>query len=296
MIRPSVLLLVLFLLTASPAAALAGGLDVGALRTGIALRAGLGDDPGRVVIEKAVPVGGKEPAAFYAVRASVRPPKGEVAPYAVRPMLVDAAGAYLVGGLADVATGAPAAEQALREALRYDLPEDFGRTIWKGEPGGKTVVLVSDPFCPYCRQLFKYLGAKRSRITRLRLVHRPAGLAASLASCMIMDYALDNARARKIDPWQVASFIYGGVPETMAKHPQGPLLVLEEIMKKFPALNDLGTPEQAVDKLNAAYSAAMQATVESTYPYGITTVPCAFVDGVPLQGFNKDLLNLLLDN
>lgn len=288
-------LLLLALITSTPAGARATGLDVDALRANIMARSGLAGDAGRVVVEKIVPVGGKEPAKFYAVRVALLPPDGQVAPPLVRPVLVDASGTFAVEGLVNMATGAPAAEDEFREVLRYDLPAGFGRTVWTGKPGGKTIVLVSDPFCPYCRQLFNYLATRKARISELRMVHRPTGMAASLASCMILDYALDHAAETGVKPWDVASFIYGGLPETLAKGMQAPLQVLDAIMLKFPGLTVLGTPEQAVDKLNEAYGVAMKNTVESTYPYGITTVPYVFIDGVLLQGFNKNLLNMLLE-
>jgi len=288
------LILALALLTALHSPLSASGLDTALLRANVTARAGLADSPERVVIEKIVPVG-EEPAAFYAVRVSLLPPKGKKAPAVVRPMVVDATGRFLAEGLVDLGTGLPAADDALREVLRHDLPADFGRTVWSGKPGGRAVVLVSDPFCPYCRQLFNYLSTRKARLTELRLVHRPTGQAASLALCMMLDYALDHAAELGTDPWEVTAFIYGAVPDDMAKGADAPRRALAAVMERFPALKALGTPEQAVDTLNASYGRSMKAMVESTYPYGIATVPYVFVDGVMLQGFNKNLLNQLLD-
>lgn len=274
-------------------------LDVQAFRTNAArwMAAAEGVKPedilARMEVQRVVPVE-RGPLQLFAVRISVRPPHGVDGVPKVGNMLVDRTGAYRFSGMTDLPTGADLVRGAMDEAMRFDLPGDFGRTLAEFG-GGHEVVVVSDPFCPHCRRQWAELRKLRKRIGALKVVHLPlVGGAGSEA----LGWAVDYARSQGMDALKISDFIMSSMEPPgggVFKGQDAAVGALEDLFKQFPEFRKrLGAPEAALEILRGGYSEAGGRDRARTWRYGLGSVPCAFIDGILVRGFNPVKLQEML--
>lgn len=282
------------LMLALCAPALAGSaLDVEALRANlvrwVASREGKApaDVAGRIAVQRVVPVSGA-PLDLFAVRLSILPPPGVQGVPSVAPILVDATGAYRFGAIYDLGRGTVAGSAAMEEAMRFELPADFGTPL-ASLGGPRDLVLVSDPFCPHCRNIWKALMDSRQAVGSLRLATLPlVGREGARAVGWAVAWAADHGQ----DALAVAEYAM-----TSLERPGGGLFegrdaalgALADLSARFPDLG-LGAPEQALETLRAAYEGASARDGGLAWAMGLDAVPAVFVDGLLLKGDDPDRL------
>lgn len=252
------------------------------------------DVEGRIHIERVVPVQ-DSPLPLFAVRLLIAPPAAGGGVPKVGVMLFDASGTYRFKGLNRLATGEDLVRGAMVEAMRHDLPAGFGHEL-ADLGGGHDVVLVSDPFCPYCRKVWAALKKQRGRIGALRLVHLPlVGHEGSQALGWALDYAADQG----MDAVAVADYVMSSLEQPGGGMFQGmdaALGALEALFAEYPAFAErLGPPEAAWKTLEAQYGPDNGRDRQLCFRLGLDAVPAVFVDGVLLRGYDPKRLRAMLD-
>ena len=247
----------------------------------------------RVDIQKVVPVK-SESLSLFAVRLAISPPPGVEAVPSMGVMVFDASGQYRLKGMTRLATGEDLMSAARRDAMRFDLPVDFGRVL--ADFGGPhEVVLVSDAFCPHCRQAWAALKQLRAHIGKLRVVHLPL---VGHEGAEALGWALDFAADKGLDAVGMADFAMVSVTPPGGGLFQGmdaALGALEPLFAKYPVLRDrLGAPEAAWELLRAKYGPDNGRDRQRCWRMGLGAVPCVFVDGYLMHGVNVNELRALL--
>lgn len=271
-------------------------LDEAALKAGIAQRlrtAGQSTDErfrqftaDQVSVEQNIPVRAGE-MVFFAVRIKIAPVVPENRPEFIT-LMVDETGTLLIGSLQELASGADLAKEAMDQLQAVDpqaLPPGFGKEIFSG-PGPHTVVAVSDPFCPHCRQGWDHIKLNLDRIKTFRLAHYPLNTA-SEAACMVMA----DAYHRRFMVFDVVDFSY-----TQLTREQEPRDIVAQYMDAFPELGEKwgDDPETALAYLEAQFMAQIKDEKETARSLGIQSTPVFFVNDGFIRGFNAEKLEKLM--
>jgi protein-disulfide isomerase len=287
-------------LTLALAAPALAGFDADAFRknfvAGLAGRANHPDLTDKNVVveaaEKAVDFAGTE---IYAVKGRLAPDQGQAQPFL---LFVSADGRFYMPDLVELSAG-KSVLKAARDRVRSGDLKDFGHVILKGA-GKAQVIYVSDPFCPFCRESFAYLMARKADMAELRLAHYPlASHPGADIACAILDWARANAPAKLMD---YVRFAYTdlAVPH-VADRSQENLdkawnAVAAAFLKRFPELSALGKDGAAiVTRLRESeHVAAVQADMARAADMDIRGTPVIFVNGARVDGFDEERLNTLL--
>lgn len=234
---------------------------------------------------------------LYAVKLSLRPEDPLVLPETMT-LLTDASGTMQFGMVADLATGQEAAMSQAADITRVDLPEHLPKVLSTGS-GIHEVVLISDPFCPYCREAASYLLDNLHHIATLKLVHLPLPMHPGAdAATWIMEYSRD-AQDSNADPLAVMRYAYTGLqaPAQELSADVARKEVVAQFLTQFPALARGAqdkSPEALLYYLKGRYEAETVAAISALQRLQITGTPYMVVDGKPVRGFDKSLLEKLL--
>ncbi len=265
-------------------------LDEAALKTGIAHRLrtarGTRDDrftnftADQVGIEDAIPVHTPAPEmTWFAVKLKIQPMVTDARPEFIT-LVVDPTGTLQIGSIQDLATGADLMKNAvdrLQTVDVKDLPPDFGKEIYSGS-GPHTVIVISDPFCPHCRQAWDHIKLNLDRIKTLRLAHFPLN-PASEAACLVMA----DAFVRQELVFEVIDFTYSLLNKT-----QDPQEIITQYMELFPepaqAWGD--DPAAALAYLTQKHLDNVRAEQNTVRTLGIHSTPIFFVNDTFIKGFN----------
>ena len=178
----------------------------------------------------------------------------------------------------DMETGASMLNQVMVELRRISLPEkEMGTEIYKGS-GTHQIVLVSDPFCPYCRKVWGYLTEHMNKLKSLRISHYPIH-ASSEIPCAVFEFA----RQKRLNIFDIVNFSY-----TKLNSSESSAEVLKQYVAEFPLLkkywgDDL---EATAQKLRTEYLPMVQKEQAETKNLGISATPVTFVDGYMIEGDN----------
>lgn len=280
--------------------AAAQGLDVESFRrnfiAGLAGRRNapaLSPDNVRVLSsEKAAPFAGTD---IYAVRGELVPADGQAQPFI---LFVSADGRFYVSDIIDLGAGKSIFKSARDKMLAEDLAQ-LGHVVAKGT-GQRTVVYVSDPFCPYCRMAFAFLMEKPQAFAELRLAHFPlSSHSGADIACALMAWAVDKA------PDKAADFARFAYSDLAAPHPADKseasrkkawAEVADAFLKRFPELKALGANGEAIVSAlsGSPWGASVQADMARAAALDVTGTPVVFVDGVRVEGFDQKRLGALL--
>ncbi|SNS01812.1 Thioredoxin [Humidesulfovibrio mexicanus] len=278
----------------------AQGLDVEAFRrnfvAGLAGRRNapaLSPDNVRILsTEKAVPFAGTD---IYAVRGELIPADGQAQPFT---LFVSADGRFYVSDIIDLGAGKSILKPARDKMLAEDLAQ-LGHVIAKGT-GQRTVVYVSDPFCPYCRMAFAFLMEKPQAFAELRLAHFPlSSHSGADIACALMAWAVDKAPDKAAD---FAKFAYSDLAaprpadKSEASRKKAWVEVANAFLKRFPELKALGENGEAIVNAlsGSSWGAAVQADMARAAALDVTGTPVVFVDGARVEGFDQKRLGALL--
>lgn len=245
--------------------------------------------PDNIILDHAIPVKvGK--ATYYAVKATLKPTVKEQKEGTLT-MLVDHTGSYQFSGLMDIGTGKNPAEMAMAEISKVDLPKNFGSVVEKGS-GDREIVLVSDPFCPYCRTAWSFLTEQKEEYKDFTLVHMPLSFHVGAdASCWLLAHVEENF-PDKIS--EVANWAY---TEFQAPREQDLEKAREKVigafLEKFPWLTDNDASEFGYF-LKGKYSDKIEEEFKTAQEMGISGTPAIFIDGIRIDGFDQKKIESVL--
>jgi protein-disulfide isomerase len=269
-------------------------LDEAALKAGIAarIRATRGAQDGRftqinpdmVTIDRKVPFF-IQGMSFFAVKVKILSPPPGAGEEAIT-LVVDKSGTLQIIDIQDLASGNSLAQDALNQLIRAeDIPPDFGKKIFKGT-GQHSIIVISDPFCPYCRKGWDYLKAKKGKLKTFRLSHFPLNRAAEVAGMVMAD-----AHHRQFKLFEIVDFSY-----TRLNPDQNPQDILVQFMDAFPELKEIwgDDPVTALEHLEEKYLAVVREERGSAQELGINSTPIFIVNGEFIKGFNAEKLDKIM--
>ncbi len=237
--------------------------------------------------QKSIQIGG---ATVYAVQLKIYPPTGDGPPDLIS-VVVDAAGTFQFSEIQSLADGRSMVQEALAEVKRIDsLPPQLGKEIFS-DGGDHDVVVISDPFCPYCRKGWQYLMANRSSIKTLRLAHFPLNAAAEATVWAVTDIWQNGASPETIQPSEILDYAYSGLQSS-----QNPQDIVRQFLEIWPELKTRWGEDApaALQYLRQNYQAAVQKERDQIQALGIQSTPIFFVNGEMVEGFNAGRLDALL--
>ncbi|MCW7755359.1 thioredoxin domain-containing protein [Desulfobotulus sp. H1] len=234
--------------------------------------------PDQVRIVQKIPVN-MNGVYLFAVRvALVMPPpqSGEEQLF----LVVDPTGQMQFTDIQDLSSGRSLLEEPLAY-LRHidDFPKDLGTVLLEGG-GPHEMLVVSDPFCPYCRKGWDFVKEKRNTLKELRLVHFPLNPVSELV-CMV----LADVEKRNFKPLEVTDFAYGDL-----RFVQDPKAILDQFMAVFPELKSSwgDNAEAARNYLESAYGEKVRSERRELQRMGIQATPVFFINGHMVEGFQLD--------
>jgi len=236
-----------------------------------------------------VAVDGRE-ITLYAVKAGLEFSGGNAAEDIM--MVVDRTGRLEVN-VSQVNTGRSPFQAAKDRLKKTEIDPSLGKTIYSGS-GDQELVLVSSPFCPYCRKAFAYFAEHTDQISEWRIIHMTyPGQSGSNAAVWAMSDGMDA-----VEPLELMRFAYTELepPENnvAGKRSQE---VIAQFMEKFSELKERwGTAEQARYFLKGKYAdKARQQSRRAGNELKVQATPKAFINGIPVTGWAParyaDLLN-----
>lgn len=292
-----------FLLLASQSPALAEqDLDQDALRAAVAQRVSLilsqrSEPDTSIVPTEAITINQVQPVQtgevrLYAVKLTLKA-QGRVKEVFTEPeemiLLTDRSGKIQFSVVTDIATGEEAAMVHATSLTEVVFPPHLAKPFLNGT-GQKEVVLISDPFCPYCRQALTFLTEKLSRIATLSLVHLPLAMHPGAdAAAWIMEFAREEVTALYK---QIVDFAYTGLraPGTENDSPTGDedaqRNVIRQFLEKFPKLT-VQPAESFLYYLKEKYERQDLATRQELKKLRISGTPVVIIDGQAIQGFDQ---------
>jgi hypothetical protein len=201
-------------------------------------------------------------------------------------LIVDPSLTVQYSDILDMETGANVLNQITAELRKIDLPEKgIGSEIYKGG-GAHQIVLISDPFCPYCRQVWGYLLQHKDKIKLLKLSHYPVNTVSETA-CAVLEFA----QQKRLNFFDIINFSY-----TKLNFAKSPVEILSQYAAEFPMLKKFGGQdlEAAVQKLRAEYLPIIQKEQSEIKDLGISGTPMTFVDGEMINGANSTKFDELM--
>lgn len=266
-------------------------LDEEALKDGIAARIritrGAEDErlrnfsPDMVTIDRKIPIQ-VHGMTFFAVKVKLLSPLPGAGGDTTT-LVVDKTGTLQFTDIQELASGNSLAKDVLSRLVSgADIPPDFGKEIFKGN-GKYSMIVISDPFCPYCRKGWEYIKTRREKLKSFRLSHYPLNRAAQVA-CLVMA----DAHERRFKLFEIVDFAY-----TRLDSDPDPKAVVGQFMDAFPELVKVWgpDPENALKQLEEKYLAFVQEERKNAQALGINFTPVFFVNGEFHRGFNAELLD-----
>jgi len=264
------------------------------LREKIATRISAGNSPknpaysgfnaDKVVIEKLIPFQ-FQGQTFFGVRLKILP----IIPEQTHEFLylfVDRDINYQFSDIIRIDTGVSEFNPLMVELRRFDLPATgIGQEIFQGS-GAHQITFVSDPFCPYCRQVWGYIDQNRSKLKSLKLAHYPIHSTSQIA-CAVMMFAQKN----RLNVLDIVNFSY-----TRLNSSESPVDILNQYASEFPDLKKLwgADLQKTAEKLQTEYSPMVAKEHTEIRDLGIMGTPITFVDGYMIEGFNVPKFNELI--
>jgi protein-disulfide isomerase len=241
-------------------------------------------NPDMVTIDRKVPFF-IQGMSFFAVKVKILSPPPGAGEEAIT-LVVDKSGTLQIIDIQELASGNSPVQDALNQLIRAeDIPPDFGKEIFKGT-GQYSIIVISDPFCPYCRKGWEYLKAKQGKLKSFRLSHFPLNRAAEVAAMVMAD-----AHHRQFKLFEIVDFAYTRLnPDT---NPQD---ILVQFMDAFPELKEIWghDPVTAFEHLEAKYVDVVREEMATAQAVGINSTPVFILNGEFIQGFNAEKLDKIM--
>lgn len=201
----------------------------------------------------------------------------------------------------DVATAVDLISPQAGKLMKLDLPSKSETPAITGT-GKRVLRMVSDPYCTYCRDAYKWAQANTDKFSGFFIEGFP--LIGNLGSEAVVWYMNALGRTSPEEYREIMAYAYSDLPSVISS--EGTNLsdpkvrsaareaVLKNIMERFPD----ATPEKNVKDLLARLEKdEMKKQMDSSekiVQQGVTSTPIFRVDETPLRGFHAPTLELLL--
>lgn len=252
-----------------------------------------GGDPESIVREdmavvKSIPfeveLSGQD-VSLYAVKIVLSQPESGQKQHVT--LIVDETGnVQLDGALARLNTGRSMHQEVMDELERLENDPGVGDVLFQGS-GDADVLYLSDPFCPYCRNAYSYLLEQKDRINELKIAHFPVNQdsGAVALSFLMMEFKEEDIYQ------QVVDFAYELDRKQLTDNAD--LAVIRIFNQKFEIYTR--TPEDVFEALQEKHGESLSREMEKIQAIGLSGTPVIIIDGIRIDGFNRDRVDSLLD-
>jgi glutaredoxin len=206
-------------------------------------------------------------------------------------LLVDPAGELEFSELSLIATGDNPARKALDLAAKKDVPPGLGDLVFQGN-GTAEVLMVSDPFCPYCRLGFRYLKDKKQAIKQLRMLQLPFASHPGARASVLGLFAAASHPGTSFS--RAADFAYNTLspPEKKDKS-RANEFILSQFSREFPEAFPSDS-QKALKNIQARFETKMKGQIREAEKLGVSATPTIFINGIPVRGFTPEKIDRLL--
>lgn len=244
-----------------------------------------------ITVEKVQPVQVRD-MALYAVKLRLNA-GGAVNGVFTEPeemiILTDVTGTVQFGMVTDIATGDEIAMVQAASLTSMAFPEHLAKPFLTGQ-GKRNVTVVSDPFCPYCRQAISFLTTQLPLIANLKLVHLPLAMhPGAEAAAWVMEFAREEVGNLYK---QVVDFSYSALKTPTGSDGKGlsgddaQKDVIKQFIRNFPTLTN-----QPLDAflyyLKGKYEPQDLSTRRALQKLRISGTPVVIIDGQAVHGFDQ---------
>jgi len=208
-------------------------------------------------------------------------------------LLVDPTGKLEFSELSYIASGKNPAQEALDIASRKQIAPDLGDLLLRGQ-GNNDVLLVSDPFCPYCRLSYTYLKKKKDKINELRILELP--YSSHPGARMSVMGIFKTADAPEVSLLQAVDFAYEDLNSPGKKNRNNAdQFVLEQFSAAFPEqFSALPEGQVGYDHLEGLYGEKIDKQIQAAEKLGVSATPTIFINKIPVRGFSREDIDRLL--
>ena len=157
--------------------------------------------------------------------------------------------------------------------------------IFSGQ-GNLNVIMVSDPFCPFCRRSMRYLLRRQNEIATLSIVLHPLSFHPGAdATCWILNHIFDH-HPDKIA--EAVSFAHGGLKNPPTNNPRNAReYVVNAFIDKFHWL--VTDPDMSfLDYLRRKYAKKVTHTSQTITALGTKNIPLVIIDGTIILGYKPE--------
>ena len=206
-------------------------------------------------------------------------------------LIVDPGGRMTINGIQLLENGDDVIFPVLARLKRVELPADFGQTVIKGK-GQAEAIMVTEVFCPYCREAFRYFIGNLDLIKDVKIVHLVLG---SHPGADVAAWVMVYAEKHNLSPEAVLRFAFTNLkqpkpsPGGTVNVPQFRKQVLEQFYVPFPDLKKaLGEDlDAALKTLEAEAGPTVDADKAKCDKLGLDFTPVLFINGIRIDGFNQ---------
>lgn len=244
--------------------------------------------PEHLSLERKIPIKLGD-LSLWAVRIQIRlkSPDKQVRT-ATLDMVTDDNGQWQFEGLSDLKTGYPLLEKTFTELGIVKIESRMGQVTFRGK-GSKTVVMVTDNFCPYCREAHKKLpGVYAKKIKELILIYLPLNKhpGAELA-CSISAYVYNRKDLAQYAK-DVDDFIFQELPPPSTKDVnEANTAVYNAFKSKFPWFAR-EFPDSNIEKVFEKLRKGSNIIEQMRYAnnLGLKGTPTTFINGRGMYGID----------
>ena len=217
-------------------------------------------------------------------------------------LVVDPSGTYQFAEVMDIKNNKSMFLAARRVINKKDVPGDMGTPLAAGQ-GVSSVLLISDPFCSFCRAEYSYLKEIMSYVGTLKVQHMPMTnlYPASEITCAFLELAKEKMTENEFS--SLMDFVYSDFqpPQVTPQNPENPSVsatqkmemdTLALLLAKYPTLQGGQELEALYYLLKGKYVTLVKSKAEmATKLFNVSGTPMTVIDGSPIRGFNKTAIN-----
>jgi len=225
--------------------------------------------------------------SLWAVRMQIRlTPPNQKTQTATLDLVTDDNGQWQFEAISNLKTGRPLLEKALADLAKLNIDPRMGQVIFRGQ-GEKTVVIVIDNFCSYCREVYRQLpGVYEKQIKELVTIYLPLNSHPGAEMACAVSAYVHNQKNLKQYTREVDNFIFQELPLPTTKDiKEANTAVYDALKAKFSWLvrEFAGADmEEVWKRLRAGSNIGEQ--MKYAVNLGIRGTPVTFVDGRRMDG------------
>lgn len=170
---------------------------------------------------------------------------------------------------------------------------DLAFPVFSGQ-GGTELVMVSDPFCPFCRRTMRYLMRRQGEIKRFSLVFHPLSIHPGAdAACWFIAHVRDNFPDMLVP---VVRFAYGGLKVPgKSDASKARQMVVAALLERFPEVSAEPVAE-FTEHLRVRYAESVSRTMDAARKSGVSNIPVVLGADTVVVGYKVDDLEKVFGN